>query len=105
MMSRFPPFKLNSIDMTFYIKIILYLCVHVFQSSPEAMFIDERETQRETSIGFLPYVPSPKVEFPAEACALNQDKTGKLLGVWDDAPTNWATLPGPHGNNLENVFL
>ena len=64
------------------------------------MFMYLRERERETSmwernIVWLPPVPTPTGD---RTCNLGLCTDLKLnpqhVGVWDDAPTNWATWPG-----------
>ena len=49
----------------------------------------QRDTEREASMWERNIDQLPPV------CALTGDGNVNLFGVWDDAPTNWATQPGP----------
>ena len=96
------------------IKILIYIYIYMwvtyvilfFTISHEGMFIDvwererERERERETFIwGKHPLVAShthPKwgSHRKPRLCVLTSDWNHNRFGVWDDAPSNWATGQG-----------
>ena len=82
-----------------------------FKSSPEDMFIDFREKRSdsetllwERNISSLPPVLGPTGDHTLGMCP-GWESHPQPFGVWNNAPTNWATWPGPDARLFNMTYI